>query len=152
MISLREACSIVALVAIVAGVWLAWPQLPERIPTHFLAAGAPDGYGPKAAIWFLPAISIFLYLLLTVVTRFPRSFNYPVKVTDENRPRLEPLALGLLGWVKAEVLFILAWITLGTIRVALGKAAGLGPAFLFVSLGVVAVTIGWYMRGMFRAA
>ena len=152
MISLRESCAIVALVAIVAGVWLAWPQLPERIPTHFGASGAPDGYGPKAAIWLLPAISIFLYLLLTVVTRFPRSFNYPVKVTDENRPRLEPLALALLGWVKAETLVILAWITLGTIRVAVGKATGLGPAFLFVSLGVVTVTIGWYMRGIFRAA
>jgi uncharacterized membrane protein len=30
-----------------------WPSLPERLPLHWNAAGAIDGYGPRAVLWLL---------------------------------------------------------------------------------------------------
>ena len=44
--------------------WIAWligiyPELPERIPIHFNAAGEVDGWGKKGMIWTLPLIGLF---------------------------------------------------------------------------------------------
>jgi hypothetical protein len=45
--------------------------LPGRIPIHFDLKGHPNAWGSTAMILLLPGVTIFIYLLLTVVTRFP---------------------------------------------------------------------------------
>ena len=61
---------------------ITWPQIPNTVPTHFGASGIADSWGSKMSLLLLPTIVIFLYVMLTVVSRFPHTFNYP---SDYNR-------------------------------------------------------------------
>jgi uncharacterized membrane protein YphA (DoxX/SURF4 family) len=149
---LRESIAILGLAVVTGSVSLSWARLPERIPTHFDLWGLPNGFGPKSGIWTLPVIATVLYVGLTFVSRFPRTFNYPVKLTDENQWRLEPLGVALVGWVKAEVLWVFAGLTLTTVLIALGRGSRLSAIFLPVSLAVVAFTVCIFWKRMLKAA
>ena len=149
---LRESLAIIAPAVVIGSVSLSWTHLPARVPTHFGLSGPPNSFGPKSSIWILPVVAIVSYIGLTFVNRFPRAFNYPVKITKENQARLEPLGVALVGWLKAEVLWVFAWMTLTTVNVALGHSSGLSAVFLPVSLGVVAITVGFFWRWMLRVA
>lgn len=133
--------------------WLArhYAELPDKIPTHFGWSGTPDQWGSKAILWLLPGIALFVYLLLTVVSRFPQAFNFPVPVTPENRERLVHLAQEMMRWMKVELIALFTWIEWRSVQVALGQAEGLGPAFLLVMLGLVFGTIAVYIGRMFWA-
>ena len=47
----------------------------------------------------------------------------------------------MMGWLKAELTWLFAYIVWAVIRVALGRANGLGWAFLPLALAVVGFTI-----------
>jgi uncharacterized membrane protein len=127
-------------------------KLPARIPTHFDAAGHANGWGSPHTLFLLPIIALGVYLLLTVVARFPGAFNYPVEVTPENRPRLEALALDLLAWVKAEMAGMfaaVAWMMLYAIH---HSGRGFSPLWILVLAGTILITAAMYIGAMVRAA
>ncbi len=125
--------------------------LPDReCPIHFGLTGQPDGFGSKTILLVLPATAIVLYLALTVVARYPAYFNFPVPVTDLNRQTLRDLAVDMLGWLKAEIVWIFAWLTMAAVSTAIGNGSGLGAAFAPVSIGVVAATIAMFCYRMFQ--
>jgi len=99
---------------------------------------------------FLPLGGAFLYMLLTVVSRFPHTFNYPCKITQENAEVQYLLARYLLAFLKAEIIWVFVYIQWMTIQVALGKAAGLGLVFLPVFLVLIFGTIAVYFYKSYR--
>lgn len=121
-----------------------WRIMPEQIPTHFGASGIPDGWGGKESLVFLPIGSFLLYLLLSVVNRYPHTFNYPWKITEENAKIQYQNARYLMVFLKAEIIWSFTYIQSITIQVALGKAGGLGYAYLAIFLTVLFGTIGVY--------
>jgi hypothetical protein len=100
----------------------------------------------------MPVVALVLYLLLTVLARFPSIFNYPVEVTAENRPWLEALALDMIAWIKMEMVCLFAWIQWSTIEVARQGRGGLSPALLPVFLVTLFGTLAWFITAMRRAA
>ncbi|MGQ9456264.1 MAG: DUF1648 domain-containing protein [Armatimonadota bacterium] len=50
---------------------LHWHELPERIPTHFNCWGKPDSWEQKCDLFILEGLAVFLYLLLSMLNRFP---------------------------------------------------------------------------------
>jgi hypothetical protein len=46
----------------------------------------------------------------------------------------------------------LRWLTVTTVNIALGRSSGLSVVFLPVSLGVVAITVGFFWMRMLKAA
>ena len=59
-------------------------SLPDIINTHFNAQGKPDGSGEKQYIFGLPGVATFIYLLVTIATKYPHTFNYTEEITEEN--------------------------------------------------------------------
>jgi len=118
-------------------------DIPGKIPTHFNAAGTPDGFGSKATIWLLPLTGLALWLLMTIVNRFPDKFNFPVKITEENAPDQYRIATRMIRILKCVILIMFSFISYRTIQTALGKEAGLGkiflPVFLVVTFGIVII-------------
>jgi len=57
---------------------LVWHAIPERVPIHFDANGAPDGYSGKTfALLLVPVMNILIYFVLFFVPRIdPRKKNY----------------------------------------------------------------------------
>jgi uncharacterized membrane protein len=126
--------------------WL-WPQLPPIIPTHFDAAGRPDGWGPRGLFLLLPAVAVATYALMSVVLRMsPDRYNLLVAITTENRERQVTLARRLLLGFRlyAVLLFFVLIVRAGL--VALGEATGLGRWFLPLALGPpVVMTVAYFV-------
>ncbi len=149
-----ELVSLAALAALVAETLLALygpTPLTGRIPTHFNAAGFPDAWGPPHMLWLLPAISLTLYLLMTWVARHPAAFNFPVRITPSNRPRLEAIALSMTAWVKAELVSFFALIQWTLIRAARHPYRGISALPMPLLLGMVFLTVGLHFAAIFRA-
>ena len=112
----------------------------------------PDGWGPKGMFYLASLIPVLLYLGITVAQRYRRKFNYPVRVTEENRPRLELIMLGLLRWTKAEMVVLFAYLQWVTVQVATGAAAGLSNAVMFGSVGLILGTAIFFIVWARRVA
>lgn len=61
-----------------------WSYMPDQIPKHFGFNGQPDAWGDKETLFFLPVVSSLVYLLLSIVSKYPHSFNSPVEITEKN--------------------------------------------------------------------
>ncbi|MBL8233056.1 MAG: DUF1648 domain-containing protein [Bryobacterales bacterium] len=139
-----EALAVAVLVGIFAILALNWPELPERIPTHFNAAGTPDGWGSKTSMWFLPGLAVLLYALLTAASRFQGLINLPMTV-DRSHPEVRKILLSMTIVVKAVILMSFLYIVTASIQTALGKAGGLGAMFLPLFLAATFLPMAFYL-------
>jgi uncharacterized membrane protein YjgN (DUF898 family) len=156
---MRKILDAISLGVLAVMFWTAWSslygpnRLPGRIPTHFDFAGHANRWGsPSVFMFVLPVVALALYLGMTVVERFPSAFNYPVRVTDENHPRLEALTLSMIGWLKAEVICLFACIQESSIEAARHGSGGLSPLLLPACLFVIFGTIAWHFVAMRRVS
>ena len=115
--------------------------LPDSIPTHYNAAGIPDDYGPKSSVFFLPATGTILFIGITLLTRFPHIFNYPVKITPENQERQYRYALRMINFLKMSLVLIFLVIQYKTFQTSSGVAEGLGTWFLPISMGLIFIPL-----------
>jgi uncharacterized membrane protein len=144
------AAAIAILLAVVIIVHF-WAVLPDRIPIHFGFSGQPDAWGDKMMIWLLPAVATIMFVVLTVVSRYPHTFNYTVRITEENARRQYLLARSLLVWLKVEVCWLFAFIVRQQILVALGNAQSLSMEFVLGMFVLVLGTVGVYLLKAYLA-
>jgi uncharacterized membrane protein len=146
---MRRSLEVIGVGALVLMMWSTWEAmagphaLPDRIATHFDAAGRPNGWGSPAMLLLLPVVAVALYVAMTVVARFPSAFNYPVRVTAENRGRLEQTTLYMIAWLKTELACLFAylqWFIIQAARTGQGRLNPLlMPAAIFIIFGTIAV-------------
>jgi uncharacterized membrane protein len=155
---MRKTLEAISLVLLAGLVWITGRALygpnplPASIPTHFDAAGNPNGWGPPSTLLVLPLVAVGLSLLISVVALFPKMFSYPVRVTEQNRARLEALTLKMVAWIKFELVCLLTliqWFILQFARVGHGT---LSPAIVGVFLAAILGTVIVYMLAIVRAA
>ena len=150
MTKLVEAVALALLVAMFLVVSLNWSELPERMPSHYNAAGEPDRWGSKDGVWILPVVGAGLYLLMTALSRAAASgkvrLNVPPGV-DAASPEVQAEARQLLTAVKVLVMATFAFITWSRTS---SPQQGLGPAFLPAVLIVPLGVIGAYLLRMRR--
>lgn len=148
---------VVGVAALIFLFWLTYQatagpnRLPDKIPTHFDLAGHPNAWGPTAYLYLLPVLGLVLYLAMTVVARFPSAFNFPVRVTPQNRAALEQIGQQLVAWLKVQLVCIFDWIQASTIAAARHESNDLSPWLMPLTLLVVFGTIGWHIAAMIRA-
>lgn len=143
-----EGLALAGLLATLAIAAIHWGALPDRIPIHFGLSGRPDGYGDRAALWFLVFMQVALYFGLTGVFHLPpEAFNFPASLTEENAPRLARSLRFIIRSAKALVMGTFAhWVWM-TVAVARGRAAGLSPwsNLWLVALLSLVVASCWYI-------
>lgn len=122
---------ILAVINLVVGVW-AYPHLPDKVPSHWNAAGVVNGYaGPFQGAFLLPLIIIGVYALFWVIPRMdPKKANY----TQMGR------VFWILGLAITLFMSVLYW---GTIAVSLGYLENL-PQGSFFGIGILFVILGNY--------
>jgi uncharacterized membrane protein len=128
-----------------------YPKLPDTIPSHFNGSGLPDKYEGKSFFWVLPGISVFLYILLSVINLFPHRFNYPFKITQQNAFRQYTLGTRLIRYIKMILVWLFFHITLSVVRSANHSEQGLGswsmPVFLaFIFIPIIVYFILSYKK------
>lgn len=155
---MRKAAELLSLAAIAALAFITFNAfygphpLPSRIPTHFDALGHVNGWGSRSTLLFMPIFAASFYLFLSAIARFPSLFNYPVTVTDFNRPQLERLTISLLAWIKTEIILFLVWIEFGIVQAARDPEAGFKAYPVAVFVAILFSTLIGYIVAMFRAA
>ncbi|MHB9149410.1 MAG: DUF1648 domain-containing protein [Thermoleophilia bacterium] len=100
--ALAHAGAVVA-VGIVAA---AWTSLPARVPLHFAVDGTPDGWGDRWTVWVLPAVAVVMNIGPAVLERYPRIYNYPVRITEANAARQYGLAVGLITLLRTIAAYV----------------------------------------------
>ena len=118
-----------------------WSQIPDQIPTHHNFAGEADGYGGKGSLIFMMVLAWFMFILITVLMRFPNTWNMPVKVTAENKARLYSITRAMLEVIKmlASLLF----------TVMLINAAIATPMPRFILIALIAAMLLSIIMGIF---
>ena len=134
--------------AIAPYVWLlgVYDSLPDRVPTHFGPSEA-DAWGSKRSIWWVPSIGLAFYLAMTVVGYFPKIWNLPVQLTEQNVERVLSTTAVMMRAITIAMVLSCLYVTLQVARVALGESAGLGAWFLPVVGGG---TLGALLVGLWR--
>lgn len=147
---LLEGFALTGLLVMIAFAANQFSHLPESIPSHFNAAGKPDDYSSRDSLWFLPLIALFLFGLMTYVSRIPHKFNYPIPISPQNAARQYAMAVRLIRTLKAVIMWLFATITIFTVRTALGSSTGLGLWFMPVFLTMVFGPLITYLVLAFR--
>lgn len=124
------------LVALVVGLTvlvtlLAWPSLPEQVPTHFGVDGQADAFGPAWTVWLIPVLQVAVVAgMLLLPYLDPKRRNYA-----DFWPAYRMIRLLLVGFF-----LLLQLVILGTalgIPVEVNRVMGVGVGLLTMGLGNV---------------
>lgn len=148
---ITEVIAVLGLLAHAFFLFYYWPALPDVIPTHFGFSGEADAWGSKSSLVFLLAVNIGLYLMMTVANLFPHIFNFVVEITEKNAREQYYNARLMMNFLKAETVWIFAYLGWGTIQAALGKAPGLDGTIMLsfiIALTITLLYFVWRSRGI----
>lgn len=155
---MRKSLEALGIFVLLLLVWITWAalygpnHLADRVPTHFDAAGNPNAWGSPTGMILLPILAAGLYLLLSVVARFPGAFNYPVRVTPENLQRLQSVTLDMIAWLKTELVCLFAVLQWAFVQAARTGNGSMFPKIVPLFIVAIFATVGWHFIAMFRAA
>jgi uncharacterized membrane protein len=155
MRKLLELLSLASLVTMLylTGAALYGPHsLPSRIAVHFALSGEPDAWGSPRMLLLLPLIATGLYALITAVSRRPAVFNYPARMTPQNRRFLQEIALNMIAFLKFEVITLFTLIQYFSIQTARLQQNVLPPFLMLTALIIIFATMGLHIAAMRRAA
>lgn len=127
-----------------------WPQLPERIPVHLNAAGKVDRWGSRNTIWIFPAIAGVIYGGLSIIQRYPHTFNYLKPITRDNAYNAYRLAIQLMRFLKMSCLLLFLIVQWSIIQLAIQAESSANMLLLGLGLLVLFGGIGWYLWKSYR--
>lgn len=121
---------------------LAWPYLPERVPTHWGLDGQVNGWSSPATLWLLCAISPLLSLGMQFLPRLdPKKENY-----EKFQSRYD-----FFGPLVPVILLVCIAVTLSESlwpgRINVGRTIGLMIGVLFLIIGNLMgkIKTNWFM-------
>lgn len=149
---------VVGLAALFVASSLAFPTLPERIPTHFGFDGRPDAWTPTTlASWFaLPAVALamaaVLHALPALLSRHPGWVHLldgrdVGAVPPRHRPLVQARIRDLMDWVALAVTLCLSLLQ-GAVHLAARGHDTRGLLLVLLLLGpiVLALTVAYTQR------
>lgn len=140
-----EILCIAGLIAFWVYVFISYNALPETIPQNYDLNGSVKSYGSKDNIFITAGVCTFVYVLLTVINRFPHNFNYLSEITPENAKRQYTLATKMIRWLKAGIILIFFVTAHITIDSAGGNYSSLPAYFLPLVMGVTFIPVIIYI-------
>ena len=98
-----EALAAICLIYMVTELIVEYPELGQKVPTHFGANGLPNDWGSRSSLLIFPIVAIVLYAGMTVLNRFPHLFNYPVTINEQNAVKQYQYAKTMLSTLKSQL-------------------------------------------------
>ncbi len=127
-------------------------RLPDRIPTHFDISGNPNAWGSPDMLFLLPIVATAIYLMITVISAFPSTFHYPVRIATNSLPRAQEQTRNMISWIKVEMAGMLAYVQWSMIQAARSREFHLSPLMVPMFLVVVFGTVGSYLAAIWKNA
>lgn len=123
--------------------------LPEKVPAHFNGAGEVDRYGNKIELIMLPIIAAAIWIGMTVLERYPHTFNY-MNLTKDNVEAQYKNGRLMLNVLKNEVVLLFSYLTYQTTQISKGLAEGIDSFFMPVFLIVIFGSLAFFFVRMLR--
>ena len=101
-----------------------WGSLPDKIPSHFDAAGVADAFGHKSGLVMLLFLGWMIFGMLTAVSFFPEAWNVP-----RRSPRTLAAAADMIAVMKLVTVLMFAWLVFCSVQ-----GRNLGAWFLPVTM------------------
>ena len=143
-----DAVALIALLFYLGFIAYYYPQLPERVPSHFGPNGEPDAWSGKGSLLMLPLLCLGMFILFTFIKKIPHKFNYMVKITPENAEAQYRKAVTMIAGLNAGIIIAFMYISWRMIAIARGAEGGLGKWFLPVFLILTFLPIVVYFFSM----
>lgn len=124
-------------------------DLPDRVPSHFNGAGEVDRWGSKLELIILPLVGGGLWILFTVLEKYPHQLNY-LNLRKDNVEAQYKNGRLMLNVLKNEIVLFFSLISYYMIQIAKGALDGIGGVFLPVFLVVILGTTFYFMFRMMR--
>lgn len=142
-----ECACIILLIVLFAGLARTYSNLPESVASHFNIKGVPDSYGGRSSLFVLALVTLGIYVLLTIMRRYPNLYNYPVKITEENARMQYQIARNYIAVLKLSVMLIFAIIEWNIIHLSLGESKTYlqGTSFLVFLTLVLVLPFVYYL-------
>jgi uncharacterized membrane protein len=122
-----------------------YSKLPSIIAIHFSSNGNADNFGDKATIFILPAIISIVLIGLSVLCRYPHTFNYMQKITKENAIIEYTKATRLIRIIKLIIVAFTVILTFDIIQSAKAGHSNLPwwiiPVFIFSMISPIIISV-----------
>lgn len=144
-----ELLSIALLVFMWAYLIMHFGELPDKVPSHYNAAGEADSYSGRGFVFFIPIIATGLYAFLLLLTRYPHLNNYMVNITEDNAYKQYRFSVYVLRVVNLLCVIMFLYINHHIIQGAINQHSELGKGFLITVFGmsiVIPIAIIFYQN------
>jgi uncharacterized membrane protein len=144
-----EILCVLLLVILFAEVIRIYPSLPEKMVRHINSGGEPTAYGGKSTVFGVSFVNLGLYLLLTILNRYPHLFNYPVTITEENAKFQYQIARSYLSILKLSMIIIFMIVCWNIIYLSVDKSKTIlngTPFILFLLLLLIVPFIFYWTK------
>src|SRR5699024_10348651 len=117
--------------AITVWVLVAYPGLPETIPTHFDITCTADAWGAKSSILVLGGVMMLLSAALALLSTTPPSFNEPLTGTEHTAQAVYREGERMMLWMLLSMQLLYAGLISSAMR------GGGGEALLLIGLAAI---------------
>lgn len=142
--NILDIAAIILFIAGAANIIMQWSSIPGTVPIHFNGAGEPDGWGSKNNLWILLVIGSLMWVLLTILEKYPHVYNY-LFLTDENTERQYKNGRLMLNVIKNEILLFFVYMSWVSTGVAKGESDGLGLWILPIFIITITASIAFFI-------
>lgn len=148
---------IIEILSLLCLIWAFYPlfflsNLGEAasIPIHYNLQGQVDGWGDRSSIWMQPILALVVYLVFSVLVRYPEKLNYPIRVTKENSSTLYRLMINMLRHIKLICLILFAYGSNLSFGIAMGKYGIRNHYVIVILIGLMFVITLFYVTKMIK--
>lgn len=107
---IMEVSALILLIGTLLYLLISWPSLPDEIPMHYDFAGRIDRWGGKGELFFPVVMEWVMYLVISLVEKFPSVWNTGVRVTRENRARVYRTLKYMIKTLKLVMILIFTFL------------------------------------------
>ncbi len=140
-----DVISAILVVTMIVGTFFIWKAAPDIVPTHFNFKGQVDNYGSKNIVFLLLVIAVICYVGMTVLSKYPKIYNYCIEITPENKEKQYLMAQTCIKLLNLEVAAIFLYIQLKIGAMMSSGNESFSIAIVPITLIVLAATIGIYV-------
>lgn len=144
-----EFISVLLMLLVACIVIVFYRDIPSQVPLHYNIYGEADAYSRKWAIFIVPIVMMITYIALSILQKKPHIFNYPIKVTEQNKIKLYEVGVEMVVVFKAMSLLMLSSLSISSILDSINKN-GYINAWLIIAIVLLWVIIFiYYIRKMY---
>lgn len=116
--------------------------LPDTIPTHFNENGEVDAYGNKSNFLILPIIGIFIYLLISVLIKYPALL---FKLNKKNQEKGNTKTIRLFNILQISVLITFSVLIISIYLITKKSIFKIGSWFLPFTIVILCFPTVFYL-------